>query len=114
MRAATYWVFQFWYLLSLALAIPAGALVLRVFIVQLVHAKVGDARLWDEDRRKLIGFRGATQSRRRRQGRDLVKCPFELLFPFKKRGSRHRALSRSAPKTDRLLNQTGLSAVARQ
>ena len=67
MCAAMYWVLQFSYLLSLALAIPAGALVLRVFIVQLVRAKVGDARLWDEDRRKLIGFRGATQSRRRRR-----------------------------------------------
>ena len=56
----------------------------------------------------------ATQSRRGRQGRDLVKRPFELLRPFKKRGSRQRALSRSAPKTDRLLDQARLSAVARQ
>ena len=30
----------------------------------------------------------ATQSRRDRQGRDLVKRPFELLCAFKKRGSR--------------------------
>jgi hypothetical protein len=30
----------------------------------------------------------ATQSRRGRQGRDLVKRPSELLCPFKKRGSR--------------------------
>src|SRR5262249_55116496 len=30
----------------------------------------------------------ATQSRRGRQGRDLVKRPFELLFTFKKSGSR--------------------------
>ena len=39
----------------------------------------------------------ATQSRRGRQGRDLVKRPFELLCPFKKRGSRQRALSGFAP-----------------
>jgi hypothetical protein len=43
MCAAMYWVLQFSYLLSLALAIPAGALLLRVFIVQPVRAKVGDA-----------------------------------------------------------------------
>jgi hypothetical protein len=56
----------------------------------------------------------ATQSRRGRQGRDLVKRPLELLHPFKERGSRQRALSRSAPKTDRLFDQTGLGVVARQ
>ena len=39
----------------------------------------------------------ATQSRRGRQGRDLVKCPFELLCAFKKRGSRQRPLSGFAP-----------------
>src|SRR5579863_10104670 len=32
--AAMYWVIQFSYLLSLALAIPAGGLLVRVFIVQ--------------------------------------------------------------------------------
>ena len=35
----------------------------------------------------------ATQMRRGRQRRDLVKRPFELLRAFKKRGSRQRALS---------------------
>jgi len=38
-----------------------------------------------------------TQIRRGRQGRDLVKRPFDLLCPFKKRGSRQGALSRCAP-----------------
>jgi omega-6 fatty acid desaturase (delta-12 desaturase) len=32
--AAMYWAFQFSYLLSLALALPAGALLVRVFVVQ--------------------------------------------------------------------------------
>jgi hypothetical protein len=42
----------------------------------------------------------ATQSRRGRQGRDLVKRPFELLCGFNKRGSRQGALSRCAPPFD--------------
>src|ERR1700756_1690675 len=42
----------------------------------------------------------ATQSRRGRQGRDLVKRPFELLRAFNKCVSRHRALSRCAPPFD--------------
>ena len=42
----------------------------------------------------------ATQIGRGRQGRDLVKHPFELLRAFKKRGTRQRALSRSAPPFD--------------
>jgi hypothetical protein len=56
----------------------------------------------------------ATQSRRGRQGRDLVKRPFELLYPFKKRGSRQRSLSGFAPQGRRLLDQSGFGAVTGQ
>jgi hypothetical protein len=37
---------------------------------------------------------------------------FELLYPFKKRGSRQRPLASFAPQRHGLLDQTGLGAVA--
>jgi hypothetical protein len=55
----------------------------------------------------------ATQSPRGWQGRDLVKRPFELLRPFKKRGSHQRPLSRFAPQAQGLLDQSGLGAMTR-
>ena len=56
----------------------------------------------------------ATQIRRGRQGRDLVKRPFELLCAFKKRGSRQRALSRCAPPFDSGFGQPCLREVMRE
>ena len=56
----------------------------------------------------------ATQIRRGRQGRDLGKRPFELLRAFKKRGSRQRALSRSAPPFDSGFGHPCLREVMRE
>src|SRR5258708_7614908 len=56
----------------------------------------------------------APQSRRDRQGRDLVKRPFELLSGFNKRGSRERALSRRAPPFDSGFGQPCLREVMRE
>ena len=83
-----------------------------VVVLFAIHKVAGERQSVGESDVKLDLF--AMQIRRGRQGRDLVKRPFELLRAFKKRGSRQRALSRSAPKTDRLLDQTGLSVMARQ
>ena len=49
-----------------------------------------------------------------RQGRDLVKRPFELLCAFKKRGSRQRALSRLAPPFDGGFGHARLREVMRE
>ena len=56
----------------------------------------------------------ATKRRRAGQGRDLVKGARKLLRGFDQRRARQRPLSRLAPKTRGLLDQPGLSAVARQ
>ena len=56
----------------------------------------------------------ATQSRRGRQGRDLVKRPFELLCGFNKRGSRQGALSRCAPPFDSGFGHPCLREVMRE
>ena len=56
----------------------------------------------------------ATQIRRGRQRRDLVKRPFELLHPFKKRGPRQRPLSRSAPPFDSGFGHSCLGEVMRE
>ena len=56
----------------------------------------------------------ATQIRRGRQGRDLGKRPVELLHAFKKRGSRQRALSRSAPPFDSGFGHPCLREVMRE
>jgi hypothetical protein len=53
----------------------------------------------------------ATQSRRRRQGHDLVKRSFDLLGPLNKCSSRQRSLSGFAPQARGLLDQSGFSAV---
>ena len=68
-----------------------------VVVLFAIHKVAGERQSVGESDVKLDLF--AMQSRRGRQGRDLVKRPFKLLRAFKKRGSRQRALSRSAPKT---------------
>jgi hypothetical protein len=56
----------------------------------------------------------ATQSRRGRQGCDLVERPFELLRAFNKRVSRHRALPRCAPPFDSGFGHACLREVMRE
>src|SRR5262249_28082289 len=56
----------------------------------------------------------APQLRRDRQGRDLIKRPFELLLSFNKRGSRQGALSGFAPPFDSTIRQPCLREVMRE
>ena len=57
-----------------------------VVVLFAIHKVAHERKSVSEKDLKLDLF--ATQSRRGRQGRDLVKRPFELLCPFNKRGSR--------------------------
>ena len=57
-----------------------------VVVLFAIHRVASERKSVRESNSKFDLF--ATQSRRGRQGRDLVKRPSELLRPFKKRGSR--------------------------